>query len=238
MSLSFATHSIPRRAQSGLPGTIVVYPHTFIAGSAGSVIFTTANVPSPANPDCQRVLIRGTNGNSQIDAGEPQFTGSIALAAGGRLNILVKEFIPVSAALGAKDAVTISAVFTYSAAAPALSSTATRSDVTTVGTPTTSGLVLVKSVNQATALPGQTLTCTLSFKNNSSEPLSNVVIFDATPAFSTFTSATTGPVPASLGQVSLTAPSAGSAGQIRWNFTGTLAPGETGAVSFVITFDQ
>ncbi len=224
--------------QSGLPGTVLYYPHTFTAGSAGTVTFSTASVPNPALAGWSALVFRDVNGNGQFDSGEPQITAPIAVVAGDTIALLVKEFIPVNASFGAKDQETLSASFNYVGAAPVLTSTITRQDVTTVGNPTTAGLTLVKSVDKATALPGQTLTYTIAYSNNSSAALSNIVIFDTTPAFSTFVSTANGPLPPGLTGPTVIAPAAGATGAIRWTFTGTLAPAGAGTVSFTITIDQ
>jgi uncharacterized repeat protein (TIGR01451 family) len=96
----------------------------------------------------------------------------------------------------------------------------------------------VKSVNKTAARPGETITYTISYANNSTEALGKVIIYDTTPAFSTFATATNSALPAGLTSVALTAPAAGATGAIRWNFAGTLAPGATGTVSFTVTIDQ
>ena len=102
----------------------------------------------------------------------------------------------------------------------------------------TAGLTLVKSVDKATALPGDTINYTVTYTNNSSDVLSNVIIFDTTPAFTVFVSAGNGPLPANLTGVTITNPAVGTAGPIRWTFSGTLAPGGTGTVTFRVTVDN
>ena len=225
-------------AQSGLPGSFVVYSHTFTAGSAGSVTFSTTHVASPNLSGWNTTLFRDTNTNSQLDAGDTQITAAIALTAGQTIQILAKVTIPNSAPFNAQDALSITANFSHLNAAPALSTTATRTDLTTVGNPTSAGLALVKSVDRATALPGGTITYTITYTNNSSDALSNVILHDSTPAFTTFTSAANGPLPGGLSGVTLSAPSAGASGAIRWTFTGTLAPGSSGSVTFRVTLAQ
>ncbi|HEX8311245.1 MAG TPA: DUF11 domain-containing protein [Chthoniobacteraceae bacterium] len=224
--------------QSGLPGTVVFYPHTFTAASAGTVTFATSHIATPANSGWTSVVLRDVNANGQFDATEPAITAPVTVAAGESIALLVKVFIPVNAPLGAKDQSTLTATFNYTGAAPALSSTATRQDVTTVGDPTTAGLTLVKSVSKATARPGETLTYTIGYTNNSSEPLRQIVIHDTTPAFTTFVSNAQGALPNSLTAVNVTPPAVGAAGAIRWVFTGTLAPASSGTVSFTIKVDE
>jgi hypothetical protein len=65
-----------------------------------------------------------------------------------------------------------------------------------------------------------------------------VVLFDSTPAFTTFLSAGNGPLPNDLTGVVIIKPVVGATGAIRWTFTGTLAPAGTGTVTFQVKVDQ
>jgi uncharacterized repeat protein (TIGR01451 family) len=162
----------------------------------------------------------------------------VTVFAGEAIPLLVKVSIPVNAPMGAKEQLTLTANFSYTGASPSLSGSVSRQDVTTVGSPSSAALSLVKSVSKTTALPGETLTYTITYTNNSSEALSSIIVHDTTPAFTTFQSAASGPLPNSLTAVSVTAPTIGARGAIRWLFTGTLAPAGTGIVSFTIRVDQ
>lgn len=84
------------------------------------------------------------------------------------------------------------------------------------------------------ALPGETLVYTITYSNQSSEALGEIIIFDSTPAFTTFVSAGNGALPASLLGVAVSVPAAGQAGVVRWTFTGTLNPGSKGAVTYSV----
>lgn len=76
------------------------------------------------------------------------------------------------------------------------------------------------------------------YTNNSSGPLSSVVIYDHTPAITTFSSANHGALPAQLTNVVATTPAVAGAGAIQWTFTGTLAPAGSGTVTFSVTLEQ
>ena len=132
---------------------------------------------------------------------------------------------------------TLTASFSYTNASPALASTHTRTDLTTVGAPGSAGLTLLKSVDKASALPGEVLTYTIVYTNNSSGALSTLRVNDSTPAFTTFASAACiGALPANLSSCTVSvAPAAGASGSIEWSFVGTLAAGGSGAVRFVVT---
>ena len=201
--------------------------------------FSTVSSQTPAVAGWTATLYRDTNGNGQLDAGEPAVTAPIPVNAGDVISLIVKEAIPANAPLGSKDQTTVSANFAYTGAAPGLTAPLlTRQDLTTAGNPTTAGLTLNKAVDKPSALPGDTITYTISYTNTSSDILRNVVIYDTTPAFTKFASASNGPLPLDLTGVVVTAPAAGQVGPMRWTFAGTLRPGGTGNVTFRVTLDQ
>ncbi len=228
----------PDNAQAGLPGSAILYSHAFRAGSAGQVTFALARTSTPSVSGWSSALYLDASGNGAIDPGETQIIAPIALTAGQTIQILVKEFIPANAPFNAQDRLKVTANFSYTNASPALASSASRIDLTTVGNPTTAGLTLMKTVDKATARPGEVIAYTITFTNNASEGLGNVVISDGTPAFTTFASASNGPLPAGLTGVTVAAPGAGATGAIRWTFTGTLPPGGTGTLTLRVTLDQ
>jgi uncharacterized repeat protein (TIGR01451 family)/fimbrial isopeptide formation D2 family protein len=216
--------------QSGAPGNVVFYPHQFNAGSGGSVVLGVVSASSwPV------VMYRDLNCNGVIDAGDPVISAAIILAANEQLCLVNKVTIPPGTALGVQDAATLQAVFTYSNAFPALGATLLVIDSTTVGAGS-SGLVLVKTADKATALPGDTINYTVSYQNNSSTPLATIVISDATPAFTTFVSAgCTLPLPTAITLCNfVTAPAPGGGTSIQWTLTGSLNPASVGQVVFAV----
>ena len=221
-------------AQSAMPGSVVFYPHTFTAGISGSVSFSLSSAAAPYSSSFlwSEVLYRDSNCNGVIDAGEPLLTGSVSLSAGQGLCVLVKEFVPLGAPLNALNKVTISAQFV----AGSVSSTLSRSDVTTVGQ--TPDMPLVKSVDKTSALPGSLLTYVLTFTNVSTGLLSNIVVNDATPSFTVFVSASCGVLPLSLTGCSIVAPAVGATGNVRFTYTGTLAPNSVGAATYTVQIQQ
>ncbi len=219
-------------AQNGVPGATVTYPHVFTAGSAGSVTFSTTNIATPANNLWQNVIYLDSNANGVLDAGEPIITAPLAVTANQQVAIIVKEFVPANAPIGARDLITTTAQFTYTNAVPALSSTLTHTDTTTVAGET--GLVLSKSVDRATAKSGDLISYTITYRNGSGTPLSNLVINDTTPAFTLFVSQTNSALPANLTGITATTPAVNAFGALKWTFAGTLAPSASGTVTFVV----
>jgi uncharacterized repeat protein (TIGR01451 family) len=229
---------VPNGTQSGLPGSFVVYAHTFIAGSAGQVSFVASNAPNPAIAGWTQSLYRDINCNGQLDSGDAILSNPIVVTAGQQVCILVRESIPLLAPFNAEDTVTLRANFDYVGANPVLSTNYVVTDVTFVGNPSTAGLTLIKSADKAAAKPGEAITYTITYANTSSENLSNIVLYDSTPAYTTFLGATNGPLSTNLTSVSVSAPIVGSAGAVRWTFTGSLAPGRSGAVMFSVNIAQ
>ena len=230
-----ANHFLTDGTRSALAGSTLYFAHSFIAGSFGAVSFATSASAAPAMPGWSDVIYRDTNCNGIFDAGEPQVTAPIALAAGDQVCVLVKQFVPPNAPIGAQNTVTIQATFTYTNALPALSSVATHTDLTTVGSGTSAGLALAKSVDRPTALPGDVLVYTITYRNDSSGALSTIVITDGTPAFTIFLAASCAPNPPNITLCAVTTqPPANGTGGVAWTLTGSLAPGGTSSVTYSV----
>lgn len=240
----------PNGVNTAQPGTTVYYPHTFNAASGGQVTFTTSAVATPAVGGWAETLYRDTNCNGQLDSGEAQITGAITVIASQQVCLIVKEFVPGSAPVNAENVVTLKATTAYTNANPALTAIVLSTDTTTVIQQ--GALTLSKQVNNVTqggtagtsnnALPGNVLQYQLTLYNAGSKPLTQVVVNDATPAYTTFTSATcpaTSSLPAGLTACAVsTQPAVGGQGAIVWTFTGSLNSGAQAVVSYQVTLAQ
>ena len=224
-------------SQSGLPGTVLFYAHTFTAASAGNLSFSTTNLASPAIAGWSNSIYRDSNCNAVLDGVEGASPFSSTGVTGGQaICIIVKEAIPGGAPAGARDLITVSATLAYSSASPALALTLTRTDTTTVGT----GLSLIKTVDKASALPGEILTYTITYSNNSSGALTTVVISDSTPAFTDYVGASAGcPLVVVRTNCTVTSEPANNAtGLIQWNITGSVTPGASATVQYRVQVRQ
>ena len=233
----------PDGAQTVLAGSTAFYAHRYNAGSAGSVSFGVSNTAEPAQDGWSSVLYRDANCNGVLDAGEAAapLSGPTSVSAGDALCIVVKVYAPATAPYGARHVASVSATFTPLSGAP---TSATRTDITTVGSAGGAGLALTKTVRNIgtggsastsnAARPGDMLEYVISFTNNAAEPLSSIIINDATPAFTTFVSAAcVNPLPANLTACAVTAqPAPGAAGAIAWTLSGALASTQNGTVVF------
>ncbi|WP_342750871.1 isopeptide-forming domain-containing fimbrial protein [Termitidicoccus mucosus] len=222
-------------AQTILPGAVAFYRHTFVAGTAGTVTFTSGNSATPDIPWAQ-VILRDNNCNGTPGSA---VTTSIAVKAGDEVCIILKDASPAGAPWSAVNTTTVIATFVYTGADPALlDSVLARQDVTTVGAVASAGLQLVKNVDKNTATPGAEIEYTITYTNTGAGELTDLFIADSTPAYTTFIEASAEtPFPADLDTVVVTAPSVGGTGAITWTFTGALAPGAGGTVRFKIKVD-
>ncbi|MBS0213043.1 MAG: DUF11 domain-containing protein [Proteobacteria bacterium] len=232
----------PDGAQTTQPGTTVFYPHTFMSQSGGQVTFSTSAVATPAMSGWVESVYRDNNCNGVIDGADALISSALTVTAGQSVCIVVREFVPANAPLGSQNAVTVTAAFNYTNAPPTLAATLTRTDTTTVNI--AGGLRINKLVTNITqgggagtvnnANPGDTLRYDLVVNNPSAKPISQLVVNDATPAFTQYVSATCpGSLPANLTAcIVTTQPAPGGQGSLVWTFTGSLAPGGQVTVSY------
>ena len=251
-------------AKTGLPGNTVNYAHTFTAGTGGQVRFSIPSQSATpaiggwteeihADPGCTGAL---QSGAAQLYP--PAGTGTV-VAFAGQVCIIVRQFIPANAPMGANNKVVVQADFSYANAAPALSATYTLEDITTVSAVALELKKEVRNVTQGAAFgvnnqakSGETLEYRITYTNNGPAPISGMTVNDTTPAYTSFVSASAGTTPATLTACvkntpanALPAPAvacanaqlAGGTGPIDWKFTGSIAPGGTGFVLFQVKVD-
>jgi uncharacterized repeat protein (TIGR01451 family) len=221
--------------QASMPGGVLFYSHTFIAGTAGTLVFTLNNTATPANNGWSSVIYKDTGCNGIMDPSAVVISSGLVVNAGDTVCLIVKQYVPITAPIGATANQVITAALTF--ANISITTNLTHADLTTVGT-TTTGLALTKFVDKTQALPGDSINYTITYINDSAGSLTNVTIFDSTPAFTTFLTATNGLLPANLSGVSVTTPAVGSSGSLRWLFSGALAPSSVGSVQFTVKVNQ
>ncbi len=238
----------PNGAQTAQPASTVYYPHTYVAGSAGSVTFGTTSIASPTANAWTQVIYLDSACSGQFAGTDTLISAPITLTANQQVCVLVKQFVPSGAPPAAENKVTLSASFSYSGAAAPATVILTATDTTTVVTAgATTFIKQVLNLSTAgtyatanTALPGNTLQYQLTVTNQGSGPLANIVVNDATPAFTSYLSAS---CPASL-PAGLTAcrvstqPASGGQGALTWTFSGSLAPGAQAAVTYQVVVAQ
>jgi|GEM_PF-1727756 len=247
--------------KSGIAGSTVIYPHTFIAGSGGTVSFDLPGATaSPAVSGWTEVLYTDSNCNTLLDSGEIQTVATaIAVSENDQICLILKQFIPAGAAIGASNLVPVKANFIYTNASSLVASY-TRQDLTTVSNGALDLKKMVRNVTRDgagvpdwkltnTAKSGEVLEYKITYTNNGPTPLSSLILNDSTPAFTTFVSALSGAIPLNLSNCTKTTPTAstpivcsvvdttGGTGGIKWRFNGSLAPGANGIVTFKVKVD-
>lgn len=223
--------------QDGGPGSFVLHRHRFTASTAGQVTFALTSTASPFISDWTQTLYLDSNDNGFIDAGESVLSSAVGMVAGQSIAVVVKVGVPSEASPGSRNRVQVKATFVLAGTTPTLQQTASCYETITVGQATQPGLTLTKSADKSMAKPGDTIVYSISFANQGATPLSNVILYDYTPAFTTFLAAATDTLPASMGLGALDKPSVGGVGAVRWLLTGDLPPGSSGTVTFSVKID-
>ena len=222
---------VANAARSIAAGSVAWYSHRFTAGSGGSVSFGAAQSLAPNVPGWGMQLYRDLDCDGVFDAGEPLLAAPLNVAAGTQVCVLARHSAPAAAPNGATSTATLTASFTYVGAIPALSGSDALVDLTTIVT--SSGLVLAKTADRDSVRAGQLITYTITYTNPGSAALSNIVIRDATPAWTVFDTASCATLGAGITGCTLTtSPTLGTAGPVVWTLSGSLAPGAFGSVSF------
>jgi uncharacterized repeat protein (TIGR01451 family) len=222
----------PNRASSITPGATATYAHVFTAGSAGTVAFSLAPHPVPPLPGWTTSLVRDLDCDGTADPGEPVIGGAIATTTGAATCLVLVHGSPAGAPDGAFERVSIAAQFDYVNAVPALAATDSVADVTTI---TNGSLDIAKSVDLATARPGDLLTYTITYTNPGTSPVTAIEIHDITPDWTVFEAATCALLgPGLTGCTVSAAPAVGASGAVQWTLAGALAPGGQGTVTLQV----
>ena len=86
------------------------------------------------------------------------------------------------------------------------------------------------------APPGSAVTYNIGYTNpNPGASLQSIVITDTTPQYTTYQSASCGPLPASITSCTIQAPAVGQPGVVKWTLGGSLDPGLSGTVLLTVT---
>ncbi|MCY7369556.1 MAG: DUF11 domain-containing protein, partial [Polaromonas sp.] len=234
------------------PGGIVVYPHTLTNtgnaaenGSLSTISLTSSN--SASSTGWTSSLYYDSNSNGVLDSGDPQITSSLSaagyggsLAPGASITIFDRVMAPSGAAVGASNSTTVTVSTLNGSYTSAVPATVTVADRTTV---IAGNLTLTKAqaVNTAcsntpgsytaanlSAAPNQCVDYRITVTNIGSADATTVVISDATPAFTTMSTAAVLTPAGTIVQ-----PIVGSGGTVTAT-VGTLAPGASAVLTFSV----
>ena len=217
--------------QSVAAGTTALYAHVFHAGSAGQLSLAVAPTTTPP-VGWNATVYLDANCNGQLDTGDTLLTAATSVIADQTVCVVVKVFVPQTAANDTRTTYALTASFAY--ANSTLTGQALRQDVTIVGA--ADGLRLVKSVDKSVATSGTVVTYTLTYINQGAGAVSLLKIRDDTPAWTVLASASCGALPTGITACSVSAqPAVGAAGSVEWTLTGSLPSGGSGTVVFSVT---
>lgn len=229
----------PNGSNQIFPGGSVVYTHNLTNnGNVSEAITFTAPITSDNQAGWSSVLYQDTNTNGVLDAADQAVSTAttFTLTPGQSVIMFVKVTAPSGAAVGAIDTTTARAGYN--------ATFATAQDQTTV---IAGQLRLVKqqaldancdgvadtAFGQANittgAVPGACVIYQLTATNSGTANITNVVVSDATPAFTVYNNN-----PAASTTVgTITAPANGTAGTISAT-VGTLTPGQSAVIIFAV----
>lgn len=196
-------------AQQTSPGQAVVYAHTYVAGTAGTVSFSSTNSPAPANPIWTSTLYLDPNCHGVLDGTETLLTGPVTVSAGQQVCMLDRVITPAGAVTGAQDTTVVSATEQWTILSPAgsVSRVLKNTDITVVSA---GGLTLLKEVRKtttcpadaatslgnsapyainSTAKPGDSLEYRLRYTNNTPAPMTAIQLHDQVPSYTRYLSA-------------------------------------------------
>jgi uncharacterized repeat protein (TIGR01451 family) len=229
----------PNGSNQIFPGGSVVYTHILTNnGNVAEPITFTAPITSDSQAGWSSVLFQDTNANGTLDPADLAVSTAttFTLNPGQSVTMFVKVTAPAGAAIGAVDTTTARAGYN--------ATFATAQDQTTV---IAGQLRLLKeqaldancdgvadtAFGQANitagAVPGSCVIYRITATNAGTANITSVVVSDATPAFTLFT--TTPPASTTVGTI--TAPANGTAGTISAT-VGTLTPSQSAVIIFAV----
>ena len=243
----------PNQAGQTYPGGSYVYTQTLINtgnvtegnGSVSSIALNAANNQA----GWTATLYYDGNNNGTLDATDPQITGNLntvsglagGLAPGQSITVFVKVIAPSGAVVGAVDTTTVTVTTTngsYVTAAPA-AAVATDSTTVIAGNLTLSKAQALDAactgptggttyaLTGVSAKPGQCVLYQITVSNVGSSNATSVVVSDATPTYTTLSSAAA----TTVGSIGADSPAVGGTGTVTAN-VGTLTPGQSALVTF------
>ncbi|MCH2449206.1 MAG: hypothetical protein MK198_03585 [Gracilimonas sp.] len=216
----------PDGQQHAAAGSVVFYRHIFKAQTEGTVQFSGSTASNAAG--WSYALYHDIDCNDRIDATDPILEQAF-VTDDQELCLIVKVFIPAQAVSGESYGLSVFANFNPQGTSVYHSTKV--SDLTIVGME--EGLRLEKTADKLTALPGETVTYTLTFENIGSEPIHDITIQDVTPAYTLFIDTDCEMLAAGL-KCTVESPGQLQSGSITWTINGELLPGSIGTIRFSV----
>ncbi len=229
------------------PGTQVVFPHQLTVNTHGILNLSISQSTTPANNSWLSEVQLDVNCNQLLDTPDVPVGSPIVVQPDDVICLLVVSSVPSTATDGNIALTGLNAqlvVSDDSGTDHAVIFDISNTDVTTVIRPGAGRLELTKSVRNVTlggapltansARPGHVLEYDLAFINAGNGPLTELLIDDAAPPFTTILPAT---VVCDSTPGSLTCTPAVSGASVSWSFTGALLEGQGGRVVYQVIVD-
>ncbi len=239
------------------PGQVVFFDHKFTSATQGLVNFSVINqTASPANTGWSATLYQDNNCDGEINGIDAQIVNPVSVSGNAKVCLISRVFVPADATLNAQYNYDISADMVFSDTqntGHGVTRTVFDTDTVRATFAGAGALLLEKTVRNVTqsgavgasnqAAPGDVLEYTIHFSNPGLGTISEIDIFDNTPEYtklSRVVDCADGVIPALLTCAPLTpngVNAIGYEGEIRWEITGVLAPGEQGSVVYFVKIE-
>ncbi|MGH0294692.1 prealbumin-like fold domain-containing protein [Sinorhizobium meliloti] len=228
------------------PGATVFLAHRYSATTTGNVSFSIANATGqPGLSAFTYTLMRDADCSGTLEASEPAVSGAIGVAAGDEVCLIVRVQASAGAAAGAALEYDVTAETALSGTLAVLAALTDHDVVTVSGGGTITLVKRVRNVTSGSGFavtsaggPGDILEYRITFTNPSAEAVSNVSVYDETPAYTSLAvppGATVVATPSGM-NCTMVVPAGGGSngytGPLQWKCTGTMPPGGTGRVAF------
>lgn len=237
----------PNNQQTTIAGGVVDYPHKI--SSLAVITMNSINsiaAQSPANSadqPWQSVIYLDSNCNGKVDVGETPLTGTSTLNPVQSICVVHRVNVPINASAGAQQVVSLQTNGTATSGnKPVTSNTVT--DTTLVGS---AGLDMKKGVRVVSSCPstvndtnafvtanqarnGNFLEYEITYRNNSTKNLVDVMVKDSVPTGMVFKSQTCNTTPTGI-----TCTPTQSGNSLRWSMSGKLPPATSGTVRYCVS---
>ena len=237
----------PNNQQTTIAGGVVDYPHKI--SSLAVITMNSINsiaAQSPANSadqPWQSVIYLDSNCNGKVDVGETVLTGTSTLNPVQSICVVHRVNVPINASAGAQQVVSLQANGTATSGNTSITSN-TVTDTTLVGS---AGLDMKKGVRVVSSCPstvndinpfvtanqarnGNFLEYEITYRNNSTKNLVDVMVKDSVPTGMVFKSQTCNTTPTGI-----TCTPTQSGNSLRWSMSGKLPPATSGTVRYCVS---
>lgn len=237
----------PNNQQTTIAGGVIDYPHK-ISSLAVITMNSINSIPaqSPANnadQPWQSVIYLDSDCNGKVDVGETVLTGARTINPVQPICVVNRVNVPINASAGAQQILSLQPNGTATSGnIPVTSNTVT--DTTLVGS---AGLDMKKGVRVVSSCPstvndtnafvtanqarnGNFLEYEITYRNNSTKNLVDVMVKDSVPTGMVFQSQTCNTTPTGI-----TCTPTQSGNSLRWSMSGKLPPATSGTVRYCVS---